>query len=165
MPSFDLSSDVNLQELDNAVQQANKEITQRFDFKGVQCEIKYDAKEKMLVLWCSEEGKLDALKDVLHSKMVKRGVSLLNTDEQKIEPAFGGSVRQRILVQAGISKEKAKEIVASLKTTPLKVVAQIQEDQLRISGKSRDELQAAVSHLRQSQDRLKLSMTFGNFRD
>lgn len=165
MPSFDISSELNWQELDNAVHQTEKEVGQRFDFKGVKTELTLDVKAKSLTLWVSEEGKLDALKDVLFSKLVKRGISLLVLDEQKVEAAFGGSVRQVVQIQSGISKEKGKEVVALIKRLRLKVQAQIQDEQVRVTGKNRDDLQAAIQTLKQQGDELKLPMQFGNFRD
>ena len=165
MPSFDVSSDVNWQEVDNAVNQALKEVTQRFDFKGVKSELKLDQKAKNITLWCSEEGKLDALNDILQNKLIKRGVSLLSLDYQDKESAFGGSVRQVVNIQAGISKEKAKEVIAAIKDSKIKVQAQIQDEQVRVTGKNRDDLQAAIALLREKQDRIKLPMQFGNFRD
>ena len=165
MPSFDISSEVNWQEVDNAVNQATKEVGQRFDFKGVKSEIKLDQKAKTITLWCSEEGKLEAVNDILQSKLVKRGISLLSLEYKEIENAFGQSSRQNIIVQAGISKEKGKEIIASLKETKLKVNAQIQDEQVRVLGKNRDDLQSAIAHLREQQDKLKVPMQFGNFRD
>src|ERR1700744_1698655 len=106
MPSFDVSSEMNWQELDNAINQATKELAQRYDFKGVKAEIKLDQKAKTLTLWCSEEGKLDAVNDILQSKLIKRGISLLSLEYKDIETAFGSSVRQNVLIQAGVSKEK-----------------------------------------------------------
>ncbi len=165
MPSFDVSSEVNWQELDNAINQATKEVSQRFDFKGIKTEIKLDQKAKTITLWCSEEGKLDALNDILQSKAIKRGISILAFEYKPVESAFGGSVRQVITVQAGISKEKAKEIIASLKENKLKVQAQIQDEQVRVTGKNRDDLQSAIALLRGKQDSIKVPMQFGNFRD
>ena len=165
MASFDVSSEMNWQELDNAINQANKEVGQRFDFKGVKTEIMLDQKTKTLTLWCSEEGKLDALKDVLSTKMIKRGISTLAMEYKDLEQAFGGSVRQNVIVQAGISKEKGKEIIAALKDAKLKVQAQIQDEQVRVSGKNRDDLQTAIAHLRSIQDKIKVPMQFGNYRD
>jgi uncharacterized protein YajQ (UPF0234 family) len=165
MPSFDVSSEINWQEMDNAVNQATKELSQRYDFKGVKSEIKLDQKAKTLTLWCSEEGKLDALNDILQSKLVKRGISLLSLEYKELESAFGGSVRQNVIVQAGISKEKGKEIIAAIKDSKLKVQAQIQDEQVRVTGKSRDDLQTAIALLREKQDQLKVPMQFGNFRD
>jgi len=165
MPSFDVSSDVNWQELDNAVNQATKELTQRYDFKGVKTELKMDQKAKTVTLWVSEEGKLDALNDIFQSKLIKRGISLLALEYKDLEPAFGGSVRQTVVVQAGISKEKAKEIIAILKDSKLKVQAQIQDEQVRVTGKNRDDLQSAIALLRTKQEAVKVPMQFGNFRD
>ena len=165
MPSFDVSSEMNWQELDNAVNQATKELAQRYDFKGVKSEIKLDLKAKTLTLWVSEEAKLDALKDILQSKLIKRGISLLSFDYKDLEPAFGGSVRQLVAIQAGVSKEKGKEIIAAIKDSKLKVQAQIQDEQVRVTGKNRDDLQSAIALLREKQDNLKVPMQFGNFRD
>ena len=165
MPSFDVSSEMNWQELDNAVNQATKELQQRYDFKGIKSELKLDLKAKTLTLWVSEEAKLDALKDILQSKMVKRGISLLSFDYKPLEPAFGGSVRQLVAIQAGVSKEKGKEIIAALKESKLKVQAQIQDEQVRVTGKSRDDLQEAIALLKSKTDELKVPMQFGNFRD
>ena len=165
MPSFDITSDIQWQELDNAIQQAVKELTSRFDFKGVKSEITLDRKLKTVTLWCSEEGKLEALNDTLQNKCVKRGISLLALDYQPVDAAFGGSVRQVINVQAGISKEKGKEIIQNLKETKLKVESQIQDEKVRVTSKSRDLLQSAMQHLRTQQDKLKVPMQFGNFRD
>jgi uncharacterized protein YajQ (UPF0234 family) len=165
MPSFDVSSDVNWQELDNAVNQATKEVSQRFDFKGVKAEIKLDQKAKTITLWCSEEGKLEALNDIFQNKAIKRGLSILSFEYKDLEQAFGGSVRQLVTIQAGVSKEKGKEIIAALKESKLKVQAQIQDEQVRVTGKNRDDLQSAIALLRSKQDTLKVPMQFGNFRD
>src|SRR3954470_9770350 len=129
MPSFDVSSEMDWQELDNAVNQATKESSQRYDFKGVKIEIKLDLKEKTVTLWVSEEEKLDALNDIFQNKLIKRGISLLSLDYKEKESAFGGSVSQKIVLQAGVSKEKGKEIIAALKDSKLKVQAQIQDEQ------------------------------------
>ncbi len=165
MPSFDISSEMNWQELDNAINQAVKEVTARFDFKGVKTEIKLDQKAKTVTLWCQEEGKLEALRDIFQSKCIKRGLSILSFENKDPELAFGGSVRQVITVQAGIAKEKAKEVIAALKDSKLKVQAQIQDEQVRVSGKNRDDLQSAIALLRGKQNDLKIPMQFDNFRD
>ncbi|MEO5971333.1 MAG: YajQ family cyclic di-GMP-binding protein [Bdellovibrionia bacterium] len=165
MPSFDVSSDIDWQEFDNAVNQAVKELAQRYDFKGVKSEIKLDQKEKNVTLWCSEEAKLDALNDIFQSKLIKRGISLLSLDYQTQESAFGGSVRQVVLVQAGVSKEKGKEIIAAIKESKLKVQAQIQDEKVRVTGKNRDDLQDAIAMLKSQQDQIKVPMQFGNFRE
>src|ERR1700757_626160 len=165
MPSFDVSSEMNWQELDNAVNQATKELQQRYDFKGIKTEIKLDLKAKTLTLWVSEEAKLDALKDILQSKMIKRGISLLSFDYKDLEPAFGGSVRQLVAIQAGVSKEKGKEIIAALKDSKLKVQAQIQDEQVRVTGKNRDDLQSAIRLLRANADEIGLALQYIKFRE
>ncbi len=165
MPSFDVSSEMDWQEMDNAINQANKELLNRFDFKGVKSEIKLDQKAKTVTLWCSEEGKLEALLDIVHGKMIKRGISILALETGKVEPAFGQSVRQVITVQAGISKEKAKEIIQKIKDSRIKVQAQIQDEKVRVTGKNRDDLQETIAVLRAAQDAVKVPMQFGNFRD
>ncbi len=165
MPSFDVTSEVDWQEVDNAVNQAIKEVQTRFDFKGIKSEIKLDKVEKTLSLWTSESGKLDALVDVLQSKLVKRGISLLSLEYLKKEEAFGQSVRQLIKVLAGISKEKGKEIIGAIKSEKFKVQAQIQDEQVRVTAKKRDDLQEVISFLKGQQDKLKVPMQFGNFRD
>lgn len=165
MPSFDVSAEMNWQELDNAINQATKELSQRYDFKGVKAEIKLDQKAKTVTLWCSEEGKLDAVNDIFQSKMIKRGLSILSLEYKDPEVAFGSSVRQVVVIQAGVSKEKGKEIIAALKDSKLKVQAQIQDEQVRVTGKNRDDLQSAIALLKSQQDKLKVPMQFGNFRD
>lgn len=165
MPSFDVSSEINWHELDNAIQQAIKDVAQRFDFKGVKSEIKYDQKTKTITLWCSEEGKLDALDDILQNKLVKRGISLLSLEYKSREDAFSTSVRQEIIVQAGVSKEKAKDIIQVIKDSKLKVQAQVQDEQVRVTGKNRDDLQSVMALLRENQAKIKVAMQFGNFRD
>jgi hypothetical protein len=165
MPSFDISSDVDWQEVDNAVNAALKELATRFDFKGVKSEITFDKKAKTLTLICSEDGKLDNLKEIVQGKMIKRGVSLMSLTYKPVEAAFGGSVRQVIEVQAGISKEKGKEVIAAIKDSKIKVQGQIQEEKVRVTGKNRDDLQECMSFLRGKQDTLKLPMQFGNFRE
>lgn len=165
MPSFDISSDIDWQSLDDAINQALKEITQRYDFKGVKVEITLDKKAKTVTLWSSNEGKFDAMNEIFQNRVIKRGLSLLAFDYQKKEDAFGGSARQLVTIQAGVSKEKGKEIIAALKESKLKIQAQIQDEQVRVSGKNRDDLQSAISFLKERQSQLKVPMQFGNFRE
>lgn len=165
MPSFDISSDVDWQEVDNAVTQAQKELATRFDFKNVKVEITFDKKAKTITIVCSEDSKLDNVKDILQSKMIKRGISIMSLNFKKAEAAFGGSVRQVVEVVAGISKEKGKEVIAAIKDSKLKVQAQIQDEKVRVTGKNRDDLQDAIALLRGQEDKIKLPMQFGNFRD
>jgi uncharacterized protein YajQ (UPF0234 family) len=165
MPSFDISSKMNWQELDNAVNQALKEAQARYDFKGVKIELKLDTKAKTLTLWTSAGEKLEALRDILQNKIIKRGLSLLSFEFKDPETAFGSSSRQLCIVQAGIEKEKAKKIIATLKDSKLKVQSQIQDEQVRVTGKNRDDLQSAIAFLRDHQNEIKVPMEFGNFRD
>ena len=165
MPSFDISSDVDWQEIDNAINQTIKELTNRFDFKAIKFEIQMDKKEKTITLWCSEEGKLDSLNDSLQTKVIKRGLSLLALDYQEAQPATGDSVRQVICVQAGVSKEKGKDIIAALKESKLKIQSQIQDEKVRVTAKNKDTLQEAIQFLKGRQDSLKLPLQFGNYRD
>lgn len=165
MPSFDITSDVDWQEIDNAVNTSQKELATRFDFKNIKTEITFDKKAKTITLVCSEDSKLDNLKEIISTKMIKRGISLMSLNYKPSEAAFGGSVRQVIEVQAGVSKEKGKEVIAAIKDSKLKVQAQIQDEKVRVTGKNRDDLQDAMALLREKQDSLKLPMQFGNFRD
>jgi len=165
MPSFDVTADVDWQEVDNAVNQSVKELATRFDFKNVKTEVKLDLKAKTITLVCSEEKKLDSLKEVLQGKFIKRGISLMSLEYKPLESSFGGGVRQTIIVQAGISKEKGKEVIGAIKDSKLKVQAQIQDEKVRITGKNRDDLQDAIALLKEKQEKLKVPMQFGNFRD
>ena len=142
--SFDVVSEVNMQELRNVVDQATKEIKQRFDFKDSKTELRLKEKEKELVLVSDDDYKLNAVTDIVKAKCTKRGVSLKAFTYGLIEPALGGTVRQVAKIQSGIVSEKAKEITKAVKESKLKVQAQIQGEQLRVLGTSKDELQAAM---------------------
>lgn len=146
--SFDVVSKVDLQEVENGVNQANKEITTRFDFKGSVSRIEFDKKTPALTLFSDDEGKLKSVVDILQNKFVKRGVSLKALDFQKIEPAEKATVRQMVKIKQGIPSEKAKEIVKVIKDAKMKVTPSIQGDQLRVVSKSKDELQSAIAFLR-----------------
>jgi uncharacterized protein YajQ (UPF0234 family) len=158
--SFDVVSEVNMMEASNAVQQAMKEIRQRFDFKGSVSDIVLEA--DTLTLHSDDESRLKAVIDVLTTKLVKRGVSLKALQYGKIEPAAKGTVRQVVTVQRGIPTEKAKEIVKFIKGTGIRVQAAIQENQVRVSGKNRDDLQAVIGSLK-AQD-FGLDLQFTNYR-
>jgi len=158
--SFDVVSEVNMMEMSNAVQQAMKEIKQRFDFKGSVSDIRLEG--EILTLDSDDESRLKAVIDVLTTKLVKRGVSLKALQYGKIEPATKGSVRQVVTVQMGIPVEKAKEIVKFIKGSGIRVQAAIQENQVRVSGKNRDDLQAAIGSLK-AQD-FGLDLQFTNYR-
>jgi len=158
--SFDVVSEVSLMEVSNAVQQAMKEIRQRFDFKGSVSNITLE--KESLTLASDDEGKLRSVTDILQTKLAKRGVSLKALDYGAVQPAAGGSVRQIVTIRNGIATEKAKEIVKFLKGSGLRVQAQIQEDQVRVSGKKRDDLQAAIQSLK-GQD-FGIDLQFTNYR-
>jgi uncharacterized protein YajQ (UPF0234 family) len=161
MPSFDVVSKVDPQEVDNALNQTRKEIGQRYDFKGTKTEITNQDNEIQIL--SDDNFKVKAVVDVLQSKLVRRGVSLQALVYGNIEPAAGGLAKQTITVQQGIETEKARQIVKLVKDAKLKVQSQIQGDQVRISGKKRDDLQAAIQLLK-AQD-LSLPLQFINFRD
>lgn len=161
MPSFDVVSRVDPQEVDNAVNQTRKEIAQRYDFKGTKTEIRLE--ENALHIVSDDDFKVKAVVDVLQSKLVRRGVSLKALVYGKIEPAAGGLAKQTITVQQGIETEKARHIVKLIKDSKLKVQSQIQGDEVRVSGKKRDDLQAAIQLLK-AQD-LDLPLQFTNFRE
>lgn len=160
--SFDVVSKIDLQEVRNAVDQAMKEIKQRFDFKGSKSDITLDDKEKVMILLSDDENKLKSVIDILQTKIIKRGISLKALTYEKLEQALGGTVRQKIKLQDGIPQEKAKEIVRIIKDAKLKVQAQIQGDQLRITGKNRDDLQAVIALLKEKD--LGVDMQFVNYR-
>jgi len=161
MPSFDIVSKVDMQEVDNAVNQAIKEIGQRYDFKGSKSEITQE-KDAIKIL-ADDDYKLKAVVDVLQSKMHKRNISLKSMQYGKAETASGGMVRQIITIQQGISKEKGKELIAVIKESKIKVQAQIQDDQVRVTGKNRDDLQEAIQLLKGKD--LNVEMQFINFRE
>src|SRR5579875_1761471 len=145
--SFDIVSRVDLQEVRNAIDQALKEIRQRFDLKDSHSEIRLEG-DGAILLASASEYKLEAVKEILGQKLVKRGVSLKNLTYGKIEPAAGQSVRQKVSLQQGIPAEKAKEIVKLIKDAKKKAQASIQGDTVRVSSKDRDELQSIIAMLR-----------------
>jgi len=158
--SFDIASKVDLQEVDNAIHQTIREIGQRFDFKGSVATVTRE--EHALLLTAEDEFKLKQMLDILEGKLVKRQVPLKALSRGKVEPAAGGKVRQRLEFQQGIPMEKARELVKLIKGTKLKVQAQILEDQVRVFGRDKDQLQAVIQFLRQ-QD-LGIHMQFTNYR-
>ena len=145
--SFDIVSEINLQEMDNAVNQAVKEITTRFDFKGSAVSIAFDRKLKELTLTADNETQLDSVRRVLVEKMIKRGVDSKCLDAQKLEQATHMTVRQKTNLKSGIDKDTAKTIQKAIKELKLKVNASIQGEALRVSGSKRDDLQAVQKHL------------------
>lgn len=161
MPSFDVVSTVDMQEVANAVDQARREVGQRYDFKGSNTEIEQD--EVGIKITSSDDYKVQAVVDVLQSKMVKRGVDLKFLEYEKVEPAAGGRARQVVKLSQGLDKEAAKEVVKLIKAEKLKVQPQIQDDQVRVTGKKRDDLQAVISLLKAADFRRPLQ--YLNMRD
>lgn len=162
MPSFDIVVKVDLQEVDNAINMAQKELAQRYDFKGSKSKIEWDKKEEISIVG-DDEFKLKAVIDIVQGKMIKRGISIKNIIFEKIEPSFEGTVRQKLKLQQGIPTEKAKEINKLIKEAKLKVQSQIQDEQVRVTGKKRDDLQEVIGLLRKTD--LGLDFNFVNMRD
>ena len=158
--SFDVVSSVDMQEMKNAIGQAMKEITTRFDLKGTGSNIELSGEE--VVLTSNDEGKLKAVRDVLEGRLVKRSVPLKALTFGAVEKALGGSARQTISLQKGIPTEKAREIVKIIKGSKLKVQASIQGEQVRVSGKNRDDLQSVMRMLKDTD--LGIDMQFTNYR-
>ena len=164
MCSFDIKSNVDLQEVDNALNQARKEVAQRYDFKGAKASIEFDAKDSKLVLAAEDDFKLNALWEIVQTRLVRRNVPVKNLSRGTAQPAANSTVRQEIALQQGIPSEKAKDIVRFLKDQKLKKVqASIQGDQLRVQSPSKDDLQEAMRLLRE-QD-FGVALQFGNYRD
>jgi uncharacterized protein YajQ (UPF0234 family) len=162
MPTFDVVSEVDRQEVRNAVDQAQRELATRFDFKGTNSTI--EQSELSLTLRSSSEDRLRAVRQVLEERLVKRGVSLKGLDYGKVDEAAGGTVRQVATLHVGISGDKAREINKKIKDLGLKgVQSQTQGDQVRVSGKKRDDLQAVIQSLKQAD--LGIALQFNNFRD
>ena len=161
--SFDVTSNIDLQEVDNALNQARKEVAQRYDFKGAKASIDFDTKESKLVLAADDEFKLNALWEIVQTRLVRRNVPTKNLTRGAVLPASNSTVRQEIALQQGIPTEKAKDIMKFLKDAKLKKVqASIQGDQLRITSPSKDDLQEAMRQLRE-QD-FGVALQFGNYR-
>jgi cyclic-di-GMP-binding protein len=161
--SFDVTSNVDLQEVDNALNQARKEVAQRYDFKGAKASIDFDANESKLVLVAEDEFKLNALWEIVSTRLVRRNVPVKNLTRGAAQSAANSTVRQEIALQQGIPSEKAKDIVKFIKDSKLKKVqASIQGDQLRVSSGSKDDLQEVMRVLRE-QD-FGVALQFGNYR-
>jgi uncharacterized protein YajQ (UPF0234 family) len=162
MASFDVVSEVDAQEVRNAVDQASRELSNRFDFKGTSSTI--ELKELEIEMHSSSEDRLTALRQVLEEKLVKRKVSLKSLEYLKVEDAAGGTVRQTAKINAGISSEKAKAVNKTIKELGLKgIQSQTQGDQVRVTGKKRDDLQAVITGLKEVD--LEIPLQFINFRD
>lgn len=162
MPSFDIVVNMNLQEVDNAINQAQKELAQRYDFKGSKSKIEWDKKKELTVVG-DDDFKLKAVLDILQSKLIKRGISVKNLIYGKMEPSFEGTVRQKITLQQGIPADKAKDINKLIKDSKLKVQSQLQDEQVRVTAKKRDDLQEIIGLMRKTD--LGLDFDFTNFRE
>ena len=162
MPSFDVVSELNMNEVENAFNQARKELLQRFDFKGTSTDLERD-KDLNFVVKANSEGRAEAALGVLMEKLAKRGVPLEGLDPQKVEPTSGGHVRQLVKLRRGLKSEDAKKIVALLKGTGMKVQASIQGEAVRVTGKQRDDLQASMQTIKAG--KLGIPLLFQNFRD
>ncbi len=161
--SFDVTSNVDLQEVDNALNQARKEVAQRYDFKGAKASIDFDPKESKLVLAADDEFKLNALWEIVQTRLVRRNVPVKNLTRGAAIPAANSTVRQEIALQQGIPTEAAKDIVKFLKDSKMKKVqASIQGDQLRVSSASKDDLQEVMRVLREKD--FGVALQFGNYR-
>ncbi|QOR61685.1 YajQ family cyclic di-GMP-binding protein [Sulfurovum sp. ST-21] len=160
---FDISAKLDMMEMKNAIEQAKKEVSTRFDFKGIMVDIDLNEKAKVLNLSSSSDSKIDALKDIVIGKMIKRGLSPKSLDEVKTEGISGGNVKVVYRIVDSIEKDEAKKIVKAIKDAKLKVTPAIQGDEIRVSGKKIDDLQAVIALVKQMED-LKAPLTFGNFK-
>jgi len=160
--SFDIVSEVDLQEVDNAVNQAGKELAQRYDFKDSKASIAFDRKEKKLTLIADNDFKMRALTDILATRLAKRGVSLKSLKFNDPEKAFEGYLRQAVDICMGIDKEKAKELTGIIKGLGLKVQAQIEGEKIKVSSAKKDDLQAVIAHLKGLE--FSIPLNFNNYR-
>lgn len=161
--SFDIVSEFDKQELVNAIDQVKREITSRFDLKGSNSDVILDA-DKTITITTNDEMKLKNIIDILQSKMIKRNLSIKILDGQAVENALGGNVRQVFNLKKGLTQELAKKIVADIKNTKLKVQASIQGEQVRVSGKDKDDLQAVIKMLRENDEKYNIPLQFQNYR-
>jgi hypothetical protein len=161
MPSFDIVSKVDSQEVDNAVNQSKKEISQRYDFKGSKCSL--EIKEEAIVIIADDDFKLKSVVDILQTKAIRRGISLKALDFGSVEDASGSLVRQVVTIRQGISKELGKKINKMIKKAGIRVQSQIQDDQLRVSGKKIDDLQAVIQMLKEED--LEVDLQYVNMRN
>lgn len=165
MPSFDIVSEVDLQEVDNAVNQAKKELLGRFDFRGVPVELKLSDDKKRVEMKTDGEERLDAVWDVLLGKLIKRGLTPNSLERGKKEPVGGKQFKQDVTLRQGIPTEKAKELVKLVKDSKIKVQPSIQGETVRITGKDKDDLQAVIRLCRSKAESLKIDLQYTNFRD
>ncbi|QDK36426.1 YajQ family cyclic di-GMP-binding protein [Bdellovibrio sp. NC01] len=148
MPSFDIVSELDIQEVDNAVNQARKEVDGRYDFKGSNCEIEWDKDKKEITLSAEDEYKVEQMGSILQTKLHRRGIDIKAVKFDKILPAGGKMLRQKVTLQQGIDRDAAKEIIQAIKDSKLKVQPQIADDKIKVTSKSIDELQACIQTIR-----------------
>jgi len=160
--SFDIISEVDLQEMDNAINQANKELAQRYDFKDSKASIVYDRQEKKITLIADNDFKLRALTDILVTRMAKRGISIKSLKFNDPEKAFEGYLRQSVDICCGIDKEKAKELTGIIKKLGLKVQTQIEGEKIKVNSAKKDELQAVIAHVKGLN--FSIPLNFSNYR-
>lgn len=161
MPSFDIASEVNLAEAENAIQNVTREIATRYDFKDSKSKV--EIKDGVVTIHADDQLKLKQMREILQGHMQKRGIAPGALDYQKVEPAAGQSVRQTVKIKQGVDKDLAKAIVKSIKESKLKVQAAIQGEELRVSGKNRDDLQSAIALVKEL--KIEQPLQFKNFRD
>jgi len=164
MPSFDIVSEVSVQEVDNAVNQAQKELASRYDFKGKKYELILDKQKVEMKLTADSESHVMAMADIINSKLLKRGIDLVSLDVDKIKPIGGMLMSQSIRIKQGLEKDVAKKITKAIKDSKLKVDAQIQDKQIRVTGKKIDDLQSVIALLKEKQQELKIPMQFINMK-
>lgn len=163
MPSFDVVSEVNMQEVTNAVDQVQRELATRYDFKGTKAKVELKEKESLIEVIADDQMKLGAIQELMKQKLAKRGISLKSVVFEEAQPAGGDTLRQIVKVKQGLSDEELKRLTKTVKAANLKVNSQIQGNQLRVLGKKKDDLQAAIAMLKaQITD---VSLQFTNFRD
>lgn len=160
--SFDIVSEADLQEVDNAVNQAKKELAQRYDFKGSKSSIEYNRLEKKIILVADDDFKLKSLTDMLAGKLVKRGVSLKALTFKEVEKVFGGNLRQVVELASGIPQDKAKELTKIIRDLGLKVQPQIEGEKIRVCSSKKDDLQTVIAHLRKID--FPVAISFCNYR-
>ena len=163
MPSFDVVSKINLQEIDNSVNTVLRELTNRYDFKGSIFSVELKTKDNLIILTADSDYKLSAIQESLKASVTKRGIDARALDFQKEQPASGQSLRQEVKLRNGIEQEIAKEIVKDIKQSKLKVQTSIKGDELRVDGKKRDDLQEVIAFLKKAD--YKIPLQFINFRE
>ncbi|WP_186649052.1 YajQ family cyclic di-GMP-binding protein [Fluviispira vulneris] len=164
MPSFDIVSEVNIQEVDNAINQAQKEISSRYDFKGKKYDLSLDKQKAEMKFSADSESHVNAIADIINSKLLKRGIDLGSLDIDKIKPVGGMMLSQSIRIKQGLETDVAKKITRTIKDSKIKVDTQIQDKQIRVTGKKIDDLQSVIALLKEKQQELKIPLQFVNMK-